>query len=263
VLGTAKILSIRNNAGDQENYDTPWWKNAVAEAQDVASPPITASLTSSLSKAGGMHRELSVSLTVSSSNTAQDTKPWEATFFVLLVVSESWFIDVDDPFVGDCSAGKEESSSSSCHVDWIYPSIIDIEAPATNAIPHFVPLKVSVRSHVSSTDIQFGINIHTRYPYLSETGQQTLTLLEPLLLGGYYRVGRVGVGGGDDREEEQELENYYPSWPSDTIRAHTTTIGAGRPQDYEFVMVVTVLASFIGLIIGLRDIASISRWDYV
>ena len=242
----------------------PWWTydGPEQEDQEREMPPFRVTLSSSLSESGGMHRQLSISIDVEHNQVASSAEEMESksevanmTMFVLLVVSESWFVDVEDPFASTvaCHNGLEH-----CNVEWIYPSIIDIEDPAIDAIPHFVPIKISFRGHPSAKHqkLDVAVNVHSRYPLLSDdtTRTQTLYLIEPLILGGFYET----LSGG-----ENNIQNYYHKIPegSAALRAHTTTVGAGAARDYDLVLAVTMLASLIGFLINLRDVSRISRWD--
>ena len=242
----------------------PWWTfdGPEQEDQEREVPPFRVTLSSSLSKSGGMHRQLSISIDVEHNQVASSAEEMESksevanmTMFVLLVVSESWFVDVEDPFASTvaCHNGLEH-----CNVEWIYPSIIDIEDPAIDAIPHFVPIKISFRGHPSAKHqkLDFAVNVHSRYPLLSDdtTRTQTLYLIEPLILGGFYET----LSGG-----EENIQNYYHKMPegSAALRVHTTTVGAGAARDYDLVLAVTMVASLIGFLINVRDLSRISRWD--
>lgn len=198
-------------------------------------PLFSASLKSSLSETGGMHRLLHHSITVTCPPT---TDTYKASLTMLLFVSEHVFIDVDDPF----DSGND--------VSFISKNQIDIEQPAFASPQHVVAVQIHVDERecdYSPAPIEFATKLHVRYPPLTSRGFLDIALPAPFL----YQAWLM------DSFNNKNYTLRQSSWQPPI----ETRVATGYDGDYTWVVTITILWSLVGSLMLLRSLSKVSKWN--
>lgn len=187
----------------------------------ASEPSDYVSIDSDLSVSGGMHRLLYHQL-----HTPADVQG----SFVFLTIPNSMFVDLDDAFQGPVDVFVRVHAASVC----------DIEQPAFSSGQHIIVLEVLVDG---SSNIEISSKLHLRYPYPSRSYQQYVILPEPQLL----------CRKKDGSLLFQGLEERGP--PTRIL------VAAGRDEDYDMVMWITILICWIGVGWMMLDLSYVAKWD--
>lgn len=250
--------------------------------------PLYGIVQGNLSNEGGMHRSFRQTVHLScmdlpKKNDATYRLDLNAT--VLLPITESVFIDADDPLVieygrdfpdgveckttivsGDTSADKKVENS--CDIEFTSSEVIDIEQPSFSSRQYVVIYHIHVsldfnESHYKAMkgglilDIDYATTLHIRYPSPAVNGDVVpIVIQQPLLYSAvadmYNRKyilqtnATVSEYGGDNK------------WavPQPII----VNVAAGIDDDYWWVTLITMSAAVIGGIAVITSIDSISDW---
>lgn len=230
------------NDGDM---DSPFVVSVPASTSPVS---FSANLQSSLSSDGGMHRLLHHSISFACQ---PEMTTYQASFYMLVFVTEHFFVDVDDAFL----------SSQEHVIPFLLDSRerIDIEQPAFVSPQHVIIVKVDA-SGICKNDSQqeeeyvaFATKLHVRYPPLTETGHVQVSFPAPLLYSGWLT---------DTTRVHQENYTLLTtasdfSWQSPI----SVQVATGFQDDAHFVGIVTILASLIGSLVLLQKISKVSVWN--
>ena len=186
-------------------------------------------LNSNLSISGGIHRTLSVSLSMANVQ-------GQGTYSLLLFLTEDFFVDIERLIEEQC-VGEFAYCSVSIHSD--HDEIIDTEAPSNISPQHVVRLEVSWQTPmVSEPSLFFALAVHSRYP-VPKGGYLLAKLPSPVILG-------IPLARNEKMHQEMPLMVFIP---------------AGHSDDYVFIVIATGLCSVIGSILILRELSKVSKWN--
>jgi hypothetical protein len=291
---------------------SPWWSSSsetmvnhqntkMEEMDDETTPQedidksinlLTARVSSRLSTDGGMHRELRHAVTIecpppmADENESDETETVATgTVYLLLVLPEDFFMDMDDPVVGgavqDCGNSAWCLGGCIIHYYLVEHDLVDIEQPAFDSPQHVVGIKLSFEhqlllqddtkdSSSSFLSLQFTTKIHTRYPVPVGEGshrestsfssrRKSIGLPAPLVVGGNWQV----------RKTEEDLDPIVWFLQEAEVATESagnqqwlsTTVAAGSHGDYPWVILGTLMCSLIGAALTMRDLALVSIWD--
>lgn len=255
----------RNDQGEEDEMNKG---GAIKRATSIP-----ATIVSTVSDSGGMHRDHRHRLTLqlSPDEMKSDGRDLMGNVTVLMPLSEDAFVDMDDALQEDgACVVKSAFFSSKCHVD-IAPLprgvVVDIEQPSFASQQHVLVLQISFETvftyeKADAIVVDFVSNLHLRYP-------SPVTGFEVDLMSEKRRVKSVSIpstfiGGG--RVVETTM---------DGMRTSILTIEGGNQQgedfvvlyaaaghdgDYYIVVLITFVASIIGLLFMIRDISRTSVW---
>ena len=289
------MLKPPTNEESMTTY-SPWWllSHQLDDSLDLENETssnegdgrhILASIQSSLSEDGGMHRTLShiVSVqtpSISSATTTSAPCTWNTTIWIMLVVPEDFFMDMDDPLESiTCPP-----DTSDCHVEYLLDAnqVIDIEQPTFTSPQHVVGITLEFVFHQrhqqqedenSSLMIQFLTKIHTRYPMPLKLANIPSTrvsvgLPAPHIIGGTWMTQSHMY---ETRDAETPAEVWYIK---EETKRHSisneleefsawlsTTVPAGCQEDYPWVAMITMICAVVGAGMTLRDLSLVSKWD--
>lgn len=248
--------------------------------------PLYGIVQGNLSNEGGMHRSFrqTVHLSVIDLPKKNDaTYRLDLNATVLLPLSESVFIDADDPFVieygrefpdgvmckmtivsGDTSADMKVENG--CDIEFTSSEVIDIEQPSFSSRQYVVVYHIHVsldfnESHHKAMkgglalDIDYATTLHIRYPSPAANGVVPIVIQQPLLYSAVadiydrkyiLQTNATAKYGGDNK------------WavPKPII----VNVAAGIDDDYWWVTLITMSAAVIGGIAVITSIDSISDW---
>ena len=203
-----------------------------AGENSVDIPLFSASLKSSLSETGGMHRLWHHFITITCPHM---TDTYQASLIMLLFVSEHVFIDVDDPF--------DHGSA----VSLLSKNQIDIEQPAFASPQHVAAVQIHVNQReCDSPPIEFATKLHVRYPPLTARGFLDIALPAPFL----YQAWLM-----DSFNQNYTLKQS--SWQPPI----TTRVATGYDGDYIWVVTITIVWSLMGSFMLLRNLSKVSKWN--
>ena len=192
----------------------------------MSEPRETIKIRSDLSGSGGMHRLLHHKLNVPSDVQA---------CLVFLTIPDSVFVDLDDAFEGHfCNIRIHAAAAAAADA-------CDVEQPAFASGQRVIVLELS---EIVGPTLELSSKVHLRYPYPSSSYRQESFLPDPQLLC-LHNDGVMIFQGSQERKTLTRL------W-----------VAAGRLEDYELVMWVTILACWIGVVCCLLDISLIAKWDW-
>jgi hypothetical protein len=245
----------------------------------------------SLSNEGGMHRSFGQSVHFSfvdlpNNNEARYRMKLNAT--VLLPITESVFIDADDPLIVEYEKGfpdgvkcraKFVSSGVSeldkeCDIQFTSSEVIDIEQPSFASRQYVVVYHISVsldfdRSHHKETEglelrINYGTTLHIRYPSpiinqtdVTEGGLIPIVIQQPVLYSAIADISeRKYILQTDVTASEFGRDKKW-----DVPQPIVTNIAAGINADYWWVTLITMSAAVIGGIVVIKSMDSVSQWS--
>jgi hypothetical protein len=213
----------------------------------ASSPSFSANLQSTLSSDGGMHRLLHHNI---SFTCPPETSSYQASFYMMVFVTEHFFIDVDDSFVS-----SQENVIPSLHSR----ERIDIEQPAFVSPQHVVIVNVDANGMCKNDSQQesyvaFATKLHVRYPPLTGTGHLHVSFPAPLLYSGYLV---------DTTTPSTTLQGQNYTLSTSDFRWQSpisVQVATGFQDDYLLVGIVTILASLVGSFFLLRNMSKVSVW---
>jgi PIG-X / PBN1 len=261
------------------------------EDHDKSINLLTANVSSRLSTDGGMHRELHHVVTVEyppvSADENESDEPQTVatgTLYLLLVLPEDFFMDMDDPVVGgavqDCGNSVLGLGGCTIHYFLVEHDLVDIEQPAFDSPQHVVGIKLSFQhplllqddakdSSSSFLSLQFTTKIHTRYPVPVGGGfhqESTSSLARRKRIG----LPAPGIIGGNWQVRKKDLDPIVVWFLQEAeVVADSaanqqwlsTTVAAGSDGDYPWVILGTLMCCLIGAALTMRDLALVSIWD--
>jgi len=205
-------------------------------AKKEKGPSFSATVHSSLSPDGGMHRLLYHDISIDCPEETNGS--FQASLTLLIFVTEYFFVDMDDAFL----INSENVSLAS-----ISNELIDIEQPAFVSPQHVMATKVDMEG-ICNDSFQYKVatKLHVRYPPLTKSGFVNVAFPAPLIISGELQ----------SKHETYTLRYNEITWQP-PIHVQVAT---GYEGDYYWVGLVTILTSLVGALILLRDLAKVSKW---
>jgi hypothetical protein len=251
------------------------------------STPVTISkLNSHLGEDGGMHRLFHHSFQSFGGTSGSGEY---STYFLYLTIPNGMFIDLDDPIEatngviqsttpteitdGDASHAShnsffvttttepqttQESSVLSFRARLHAATVCDIEQPSFVSGQHLVVWEVdsiskSTDTTIRPTTIEFSTKLHLRYPHPSSTMEEWIDLPSPLLF--------AASSGSEAMASNDAMLGQEYDW--DIGPTERVWVAAGKDEDHDWIMGMTILFCLIGVGIMLRDVSRVSLWDDV
>lgn len=234
---------------DSVQTTTPYHKpDALSNSALIASK-----VDSHLGKDGGMHRLFHHRFLV---NTNKD-----ASYFLYVTIPQGMFIDLDDPI--ESTTGIVQSTStespdaghsfvvttteqaSSFRARLHAATVCDIEQPSFVSGQHLLVWEIDqIQTSCTPPILEFATKLHLRYPHPSQTLEQWIDLPSPLLF---------------VNSETNTTHNY--DWELKV--AERVWVAAGKDEDHDWIMGMTIFCCLIGVGIMLRDVSRVSLWDDV
>lgn len=262
--------------------------------------PLWGYMEGSVSNEGGMHRSyhqtvhLHLDMPRSTDNThlGHHKSKINANATIFLPISESVFIDADDPLHVAYENGSPDGvycmisigksmmiTTRQCSIQFVSPETIDIEQPAFASRQYIVAYEISaeldllVPNEMPENELEISVDyvttLHTRYPPLiSSDGDQAghqgvvpIVVQKPVLYSASVRL--------DDQDKgtyQQYLLQTDPgastftepaSKSQDVIIIH---VAAGLDDDHAWVTIVTLSLAMLGGFVLMRSLDSISIW---
>jgi PIG-X / PBN1 len=220
-----------------------------------------ASLHSTLSDSGGMHRLLHVVITSHipprAKSSFEETGSWELDLYSLLYLPSGVFVNVHDAF----DHPNDARTNLRVQLITVKGATIDEEQPEFASPSHAVLVRIQATVDAAESrpmdakqhTMAFNIKLHLRYPpTISTAGDSTsrLVVLSPYLVSGTLR-------------RTTNVEETYRWTPpkEDFPRLHVAWVSAGKQSDAGVVMVVTLLVLLGGTLGMLGGISKIVAWE--
>jgi len=261
---------------------TPYHKTSIQQPTQnpsrSSSGIVASKLKSHLGRDGGMHRLFHHSFepTIESGE--------DPIYFIYLVVPRGMFIDLDDPiepaggmmkstpiedsdgvssddtshafFVTTTTKQLEtqESSVLSFRARLHAASICDIEQPSFVSGQHLLVWEidriVAAKGGAIPPVLNFSTKLHLRYPHPSSTLEEWIDLPSPLLF---------AVLDSESKASHNTILGREHDWSLDV--AERVWVAAGKDEDHNWIMGMTITFCLVGVGIMLRDISRVSLWD--
>jgi hypothetical protein len=207
----------------------------------------------------------------------------DPTYFIYLVIPRGMFIDLDDPIEpaggmmksipiedndgmssDDTSHGfvvttttqpeTQKSSVLSFRARLHAASICDIEQPSFVSGQHLLVWEIDRIVAASGGAIplvlNFSTKLHLRYPHPSPTLEEWIDLPSPLLFAVLDSNSEVSRDKMPGREHDWSLDVAERVW-----------VAAGKDEDHNWIMGMTISFCLVGVGIMLRDISRVALWD--
>lgn len=237
---------------DSVETTTPYHKTSAQSNPEL----IASEVGSHLGKDGGMHRLFHHRFSV-----LETTK--DATYFLYVTIPQGMFIDLDDP-IEATSGGTVQSistespdaghsfvvttteASSSFRARLHAATVCDIEQPSFVSGQHLLVWEIDpIQRTGHDKTLEFATKLHLRYPHPSQTLEQWIDLPRPLLF---------------VNSAVNTTHNNY-DWKLEI--AESVWVAAGKDEDHDWIMGLTISCCLIGVGIMLRDVSRVSLWDDV
>lgn len=267
------------------------------ESNEKSSFPLFGIAKGSLSREGGMHRLFGQTVRFSfldlPKTKYEDTYRLKMNATVLFPITESVFVDADDPLVveygrdspncGTCktkfaSGGASASASDvallsqECEVQFISSDVIDVEQPSFASRQHVVVYHITASLDFSDShhdglelDIHYWSTLHIRYPSPvgNQQGVADIVIQQPML---YAAVADLRCLTADCPLERNYIlqtdaaASEYKRDKWDIPQPIIISVAAGINADFWWVTLMTMSAAMIGGIVVVRNIDSVSDW---
>ena len=168
----------------------------------------------------------------------------------------------------------EKSSVLSFRAQLHSATLCDIEQPAFVSGQHVLVWEIdnivtkqqqigNLSSIPPTPVIEFATKLHLRYPHPSSTLEEWIDLSSPLLFSVLPLSGNQLIN-----EEESEVtskllleKQKHHDW--NLVFVEHVWVAAGKDEDHDWIMTMTISFCLIGVLIMLRDISMVSLWDDV
>jgi hypothetical protein len=247
--GSKRLIVQDEKSVTRKQYTNGEWSSGDAMIHPFASddantttPNMTfsASLDSTLSSSGGMHRLLHHDIQITCPSNMRDGTFYQATLDIVVYVTHHFFVDVDDALL---------LQSNTTTPFLVSAPKIDIEQPAFGSPQHILNIRVQVEGSCSNAPSHsFATKLHMRYPPLTASGDLHVAFPAPLLLNGMLVI----------QNELYVLQFHHDTMWQAPIVTHVAT---GYHQDVMWVPVTTILASLVGSWYILKSMAQVSKWN--
>ena len=223
---------------------------------------IAPKVDSHLGKDGGMHRLFRHRFRLLENSTGGEEDP---VYFLYLTIPQGMFIDLDDPieiaqgtiqstptdgvdashsFV--VTTSKDSSLVQSFRARLHAATVCDIEQPSFVSGQHLLVWEIDgIGKQGMPPLIEFSTKLHLRYPHPSATLEEWIDLPNPLL----FATSNLNYS---TQEYDWGLGIVERVW-----------VAAGKDEDHDWIMGMTILFCLIGVGIMLRDVSRVSLWDDV
>lgn len=273
------------------------------ENTERTSFPLLGIAKGSLSNEGGMHRSFGQTVHLSFSGLPLNNKDryrvnLNAT--VLLPITESVFIDADDPLIVEyqkdapdgvkCRAKFVSKGASTldiptleneCSIQFKSSEVIDIEQPSFASRQYVVVYHISAsldfdHSNHEGTEgldlqIDYATTLHIRYPSpmlnhtgVTESGLVPIVIQQPVLYSAIAHVQCLTLDCSSERKyflkTDASTSQFSADMKWDVPQPIVVNVAAGVNSDYWWVTVITMLAAVIGGIAVIKSMDSISKW---
>jgi len=211
-------------------------------------------LESQLLPSGGMHRDLRHRITLQNKQAAAAAVTTITTLILALQIPYDLFVNVEDLVRVETTAGAVVGTVRLVRHNTTV--IIDQEEPAFVSPPHALLLEITIDNNTTDTTttlFQFVTKLHVRYPLPvsgDDEGSFRLVVMPPPRL--------LAATSTTTSNSEPITTTILSSRHEQPL---SLWVAAGRQEHYWFTLGVTFLASVVGAVIMLRDIARISTWD--
>jgi len=256
-----------------------------------------------LSNEGGMHRSFGQTVHLSFADLPDNNKAryrMKLNATVLLPITESVFIDADDPLIVEytkdspdgvkCRAKFVSKGASAldtlalgdeCNIQFTTSEVIDIEQPSFASRQYVVVYHISAsldfdHSYSKGTEgfelhIEYGTTLHVRYPSpilyetgVTEGGLVPIVIQQPVLYSAIANVQCLPLDCSLERtyilETNATTSEHNSGKKLDIPQPVVIDVAAGIHNDYWFVTMITMSAAVIGGIIVIKSMDSISKW---
>lgn len=255
---------------------TPYHKIAFPSPETSDDSYITLPLGSSLDPMGGMHRLFQHEFLISA-------YPGQK-YFLYITIPKGMFIDLDDPLetsgsfqftptkiVGDIYGAAKQRNNAFVITNYglsfrmqLHAAIVcDIEQPSFVSGQHLlvweidnVTLGYKDPEYSELFVVVFSTKLHLRYPHPSSTMEEWIDLPMPL-----YVASGPNLPSLSDLRQSSHPKGYL-GWRIGIIRDRVW-VAAGKEEDHDWIMGLTIVFCCIGVAMMLRDISSVSQWDNV
>ena len=119
---------------------------------------------------------------------------------------------------------------------------LGIEQPSFVSGQHLLVWEIDQIETIGHKTLEFATKLHLRYPHPSQTLDQWIDLPSPLLF----------VNAATHNNYDWNLEIAESVW-----------VAAGKDEDHDWIMGLTISCCLIGVGIMLRDVSRVSLWDDV
>ena len=107
--------------------------------------------------------------------------------------------------------------------------------------------------------IEFATKLHLRYPHPSSTLEEWIDLSSPLLFSVLPSSGNQLINKEESGVTSKEQQQKHHGWDLDFVER--VWVAAGKDEDHDWIMTMTISFCLIGVVIMLRDISRVSLWD--
>lgn len=107
--------------------------------------------------------------------------------------------------------------------------------------------------------IEFATKLHLRYPHPSSTLEEWIDLSSPLLFSVLPSSGNQLINKEESGDTSKEQQQKHHGWDLDFVER--VWVAAGKDEDHDWIMTMTISFCLIGVVIMLRDISRVSLWD--
>eukprot|EP00985_Skeletonema_marinoi_P017650 scaffold9736_cov144-Skeletonema_marinoi.AAC.19 len=274
------------------------------EDTERSSFPLFGIAEGSLSNEGGMHRSFGQTvhfsfLDLPNNNDARYRMKLSAT--VLLPITESVFIDADDPLIVEytkdspdgikcrakfaskgASALDTSTLENDCNIQFTTSEVIDIEQPSFASRQYVVVYHISASldfdyCHHEGTEgfellIDYGTTLHIRYPSpilnqtgVFEVGIVPIVIQQPVLYSTMANVQCLTLDCSFDRkyilQTDVSASEFGTNKALDMPEPVLINVAAGINADYWWVTLITMSAAVVGGIVVIKSIDSVSQWS--
>jgi len=247
-------------------WDERGWSVEVVSRQAVSTDSIaTTTVTSTLSEAGGMHRDLhsvlEIDLPVDDNSTIAAGDSYNFTTTMLLFLPANVFINTED-----CLVTKQ--ANVTLQLQTAAGETIDQEEPAFATRPHLV--LVHIQGQVATTEsltttrlvVPWTTLLHVRYPAPAAASTASydftaVTVPAPVFLQGTLQSHSTGMlTTTRTLVSDTNAPSHY--WDPALL---TVWVATAKQDDYWCVTMLTLAAAVVGAGIMLRDIARVAVWE--
>jgi hypothetical protein len=250
-----------------------------------------------LSNEGGMHRSFDQTVRFSfvdlpSSNEARYRMKLNAT--VLLPITESVFIDADDPLIVEYEKGSPDgfkcrakfvfngtpaldthTLEKECDIQFTSSEVIDIEQPSFASRQYVVVYHISGSwdfdySHHKGAEglelyFDYGTTLHIRYPspIINQTSHQDglvpIVIQQPTLYSATADFQCLTLDSSLKYILQTDVTASDKKW--DVPQPIIINVAAGINDNYWWVTLITMSAAIIGGIVVIKSMDSLSQWS--
>jgi hypothetical protein len=172
----------------------------------------------------------------------------------------------------DVTTTTKSSSVRSFRARLHAATVCDIEQPSFVSGQHLLVWEINrivmtsdstTTTTITSNDnipapmmIEFATKLHLRYPHPSSTLEEWIDLPSPLLFAAVLDHNNNNNNNNNSNHDEDDNQNDWNLGVPEKV-----WIAAGKDEDHDWIMGMTISFCLIGVGIMLRDISRVSLWD--